>query len=1003
MNTYWQKVVGAAWGIDITLSKLGGEYDLNFLGRGSTNCIVKVMRPNCIASFVDMQCRAIMHIREYAPSVPVPEILKTLAGQNYSIIPDQEGHDRIVWVLEELDGKVYADFVRKSDDLICQIGQAVGQIDIALKSFQHPKLERQFKWDLCEALWIAENVSVVEDPTRHAILDEIITDYRAIKPVLDQLPKQAIHNDINDYNILANGGLYSAPKLSGIIDLGDMCFGPRICDLTIACAYIVLGHNNPIKALTALISGYHAENPLTASEIDMIWPLLRMRLAVSVVNSTLMSKDNPADPYILISQKPAWGFLEDENMQLPFLKDLINARLRVVCGLPLTDTAKSTLDWIDQQRGHFSPILGQDMTNAPMINASVETSIPLNPNAIQKYEATLFGSTSESPSLGYYGEPRLVYTDAAFFQSDWKAGNRRTIHLGIDVFIQAGTDVCAPLQAKVISVETRAGNLDYGGVVILQHETPEGHTFFTLYGHLDPASFQHLNIGGQLKFGQKIANIGTSNQNGGWSPHLHLQMALTLGGIEQDWPGAADPDDFYLWREIFPNPAALLNLPNSKTTYTPPVRADILKKRKSDFSANLSLSYDEPAMFLRGWKHYLFDEWGRPFLDSYNNVPHVGHSHPRIQAVASEQLKLINTNTRYLHPAQNAFAEKILSKLPKSLSVCFFVNSGTEANELALRLSRAHTGGKDMIVPDHGYHGNTTGAIDISAYKFNAEGGPGKVDWVHLVDVADTYRGQFREDDPDCAQKYAALIDDVLIAIEARGGKLAGFIAETFPSVGGQIIPPDGYLKDVYKRIRAAGGVCIADEVQTGLGRLGDYYFGFEQQKVVPDIVVLGKPIGNGHPIGVLVTTREIANSFAQGPEFFSTFGGSTLSCLIGKEVLDIVDDENLMQNAKRMGDILLDGLRALQAKHDIVGDVRGFGLFIGVDIVKDSLTREPSGRIAEYIKNRMYEHRILIGTEGPKNNVLKVRPPLTIQEIDINMILETMDLILTEAGALLE
>ena len=638
-----------------------------------------------------------------------------------------------------------------------------------------------------------------------------------------------------------------------------------------------------------------------------------------------------------------------------------------------------------------------------MQNLSVETSIPLNPNAIQKHEAATLGGMSDTLSLGYYGEPRLIYTDDVFFEGEWKAGNRRTIHLGIDVFTKAGSPVFTPLKAKIISVEIRPNNLDYGGVVELQHKTPQGHVFFTLYGHLDPKSLRHLKVGSDLLQGQEIGKIGTLDQNGGWRPHLHLQMAVTRDGIEQDWPGAADPEAFYLWREVFPNPAALLNLPNSKTVYPLLDKADVLKKRKAYFPSNLSLTYDNPAMFLRGWQHYLYDEWGQPYLDSYNNVPHVGHSHPRIQTVVSEQLKRLNTNTRYLHPAQSAFAEKILSKLPKSLSVCFFVNSGSEANELALRLSRAHTGGKDMIVPDHGYHGNTTGAIDVSAYKFNAKGGIGKADWVHLVDVADTYRGQFRKEDPDCAQKYAVLIDEALISIKARGGKLAGFIAETFPSVGGQIIPPDGYLKDVYKRIRAAGGVCIADEVQTGLGRLGDYYFGFEQQKVVPDIVVLGKPIGNGHPLAVLVTTKDIADSFAKGPEFFSTFGGSNLSCVIGKEVLDIVDDEELMQNAKKMGDILLSGLRQLKDKYDIVGDVRGYGLFVGLDLVTDKQSRKPSGAIAEYVKNRMYENRILLGTEGPENNVLKIRPPLTVQEIDIHMILTNLDGILAEVETLLE
>jgi 4-aminobutyrate aminotransferase-like enzyme len=457
----------------------------------------------------------------------------------------------------------------------------------------------------------------------------------------------------------------------------------------------------------------------------------------------------------------------------------------------------------------------------------------------------------------------------------------------------------------------------------------------------------------------------------------------------------------YLWNAICPNPAALTNLPDEKVLFQPIDKSDVLAYRQAHFSDNLKLSYDDPVMLLRGWRHHMFDEWGRPYLDAYNNVPHVGHAHPRIQAVASDQLLRMNSNTRYLHPAQTAFAKKILSKLPDPLSVCFFVNSGTEANELALRLARAHTGGKDMITPDHGYHGNTTGAIDISAYKFNAKGGVGQPDWVHLIEVADDYRGSYRRNDPDRAQKFAALTDIALAAVQARGGKLAGFIAETFPSVGGQIIPPKGYLPAVYQRIRAAGGICIADEVQTGLGRLGDYFFGFEQQEAVPDIVVLGKPIGNGHPLGVVVTTREIADDFAQGPEYFSTFGGSNLSCRIGKEVLDIVDDEGLMENARIRGAQLMDGLRDLQKKHDIIGDVRGYGLFIGLDLVEDRASRKEATLAANYIINRMREHRILMGREGPKDNILKIRPPLTIDNDDVDMILTIMRQVLEEVDVL--
>ncbi len=996
---HWEQVLSEHWGLEARLTMLAGEYDQNILvetdaGPGG---VFKVMRPGCGPELVEMQIAALEHIAGHDADLPFPEVIATADGALSKVIPDAEGRDRLCWMLERLPGRCYAEAAPKTPDLIAELGRVLGDGDKALEGFEHSGLHRDFKWDLCRGDWIGAELPVVSDPERQTVLHAILSDFEAIKPVLDAMPRQAIHNDVNDYNILVTGHLNEPRRISGLIDLGDMCAAPRICDLAIAAAYVVLDHPQPEAALVALVSGYHAANPLAGQELDLLWPLLRMRLAVSVVNSTLMAADNPDDPYITISQAPAWRFLVRE-MEHPAL---LRARLRAACGLPVSEGAPRIHAYLERERGNFAALMGEDLTNAPMGSLSVETSTwPQNPFHMALEEAGRVGEEFEDEGriwLGHYHEPRLIYAEPGFRKGPWKASDRRTVHLAVDAFAPAGTALHAPLDATVHVVEDRPYHLDYGGVVILRHETPEGDAFFTLYGHLDPECCGRLTPGDRVVKGEAFCRLGDMYQNGGWSPHVHFQLALSVEGIGADWPGVGDPDEMYMWRGFCPNPAALLNLTDEKVLYTPKDKARVLQDRKAHFGSNLKLTYDDPVMLVRGWQHHLFDEWGRPYLDAYNNVPHVGHAHPRIQAVAADQLKRMNSNTRYLHPAQTEFAQKILSKMPAHMEVCFFVNSGTEANELALRLARAHTGAKGMVTPDHGYHGNTTGVIDISAYKFNAAGGKGQEDWVELVDVADDYRGRFGRDDPDRAEKFAGLVDGAITRLAEKGHGLAGFIAETFPSVGGQIIPPKGYLAAVYEKIRTAGGVCIADEVQTGLGRLGEFYFGFEHQEASPDIVVLGKPIGNGHPLGVLVTTREIADSFAQGPEFFSTFGGSTLSCRIGKEVLDIVDDEGLQANAQVMGDRLLAGLRALEAKYEVVGDVRGMGLFIGVELIRDAQTHAEGTEIAAYVKNRMRAHRILLGSEGPKDNILKIRPPLTIDEEGVDMILEVLDGILEE------
>lgn len=398
-----------------------------------------------------------------------------------------------------------------------------------------------------------------------------------------------------------------------------------------------------------------------------------------------------------------------------------------------------------------------------------------------------------------------------------------------------------------------------------------------------------------------------------------------------------------------------------------------LEKRRRLLGRNLSIAYDEPVKIVRGSMQYLFDDEGRRYLDAYNNVAHVGHCHPKVVAAGQEQMALLNTNTRYLSDLIVRYAERLTATLPESLSVCFFVNSGSEANELALRLARAHTQARDLIVLDHAYHGNTTTLIDISPYKHNGPGGNGPPSWVHKVSLP-----SFADD--------AQEVRHVLGELKAN---LCGFIAESMPSVAGQIVLPDGYLNKVYDAVRSAGGVCIADEVQTGYGRIGTHFWAFEKYNVIPDIVVLGKPIGNGHPIGAVITTPEIADSFDNGMEFFSTFGGNNVSCAIGLRVLEVVQEEKLQAHALEVGDRLSTGLRTLQQRHDIIADVRGSGLFIGVELLRNL---EPATVEANRIVNRMRERGILLGTDGPHHNVLKIRPPMPFSNTDADFLLTTLE-----------
>jgi 4-aminobutyrate aminotransferase-like enzyme len=356
-------------------------------------------------------------------------------------------------------------------------------------------------------------------------------------------------------------------------------------------------------------------------------------------------------------------------------------------------------------------------------------------------------------------------------------------------------------------------------------------------------------------------------------------------------------------------------------------------------------------------------------------------------------MAVLNTNTRYLHPAILDFADELVKTLPEELCVVHMVNSGSEANELALRMAYTITGQRDMLALEVGYHGNTTGTVAVSSYKFDGKGGSGAPEYTHILPIPDAHRGRYRGD--GTGEKYAGHTDELISKITATGRKPAGFIGESILSCGGQIVPPQGYFKEVYRKVREAGGICIADEVQTGCGRVGTNFWAFELHGVTPDIITIGKPIGNGHPLGVVVCTREVADAFANGMEYFNTFGGNPVSSVIGKEVLRIIKEEKLQQNALQTGEALLSELDKMKSEFSCIGDVRGKGLFLGVEFCTSDLV--PLPQHAGYLVNRARDLGILMSTDGPKHNVVKIKPPMIFSEADAGELMERLNQILRE------
>jgi 4-aminobutyrate aminotransferase-like enzyme len=809
------------------------------------------------------------------------------------------------------------------------------------------------------------------------------------------LRTSVIQNDANDYNVLVNAPATRDRQVVGLVDFGDMVETWTVQELAVAVAYAILGKADPLTAAAAVVGGYHEALPLEEPELEVLAHLVPLRLCTSVCLSARRRTEEPDNEYLTISEAPAWKSLQALSSLHP---RLLRDSFRDACALSPCPRAPRLVTWLREQQGRFAPVVKTDLAKAVVFDLSVgspEFESPAEAADTRRLGEKLDGlmkAAGAEAGLGRYDEARLVYTSDAFRAS---AGEWRTVHLGVDIFMAAGTAVHAPLAGRVHSFADNAARLDYGPTLLLEHAGP-GAPFFTLYGHLSEDSLAGLQPGTPVVKGQQIARIGSPPRNGDWPPHLHFQIVSDLLDRKGEFPGVAAPSQRSLFTSLSPDPSLILGLPKHPAD-APRDPAALVDVRRRRLGPSLSLAYRSPLKIVRGFGSRLYDHTGGEFLDVVNNVAHVGHCHPRVVRAAQRQLAVLNTNTRYLHDHIVRYAERLTATLPEPLRVCFFVCSGSEANELALRLARAHTKARDVIVVEGAYHGNTSGLVDVSPYKFDGPGGAGAPAHVHKIPMPDDYRGRHRRHEPARGEAFAATVAAAAEALAQRGDRAAAFLCESLLSCGGQIVLPPGFLEASYRHARAAGAVCIADEVQVGFGRVGSHFWGFETQHVVPDIVTMGKPIGNGHPLAAVVTTPEIAASFANGMEYFNTFGGNPVACAIGMAVLDVIADEGLQAHALEVGGRFQAGLARLAERHLVLGDVRGLGLFLGIELVRDRTNREPAAEQAAYVVERMREQGILLSTDGPLHNVIKMKPPLVFSAEDAERVVRLLDLVLAE------
>ena len=1007
------RIAQSHFGIDGVVTPLPGERDLNFrVDAEGASYVLKIAGAEEERGALEMQHAALAHLARREPglglqrAIPAPSTSLRTDGQTIITVTSGQGQAHLARMLTYLEGTLWARVSPHSMALLESLGGVLGALDRGLADFDHPAAHRALKWDLRQAGWIRDYVGHIGDAGRRAIVARWLSDFETrVRPAMDGLRQAVIYNDANDYNIVCGR---NGQAVTAVIDFGDMCRTNVIAELAIAAAYAAMGLRDPIAGICRLIAGYHAALPLSEAELEVLHTLICMRLCVSVTNSAYQKTVEPGNAYLTISETPAWALLEALSAG-PANYPLY--AYRAACGYPAHPLAERVTAWLRAHQPEFSRVVEPDLKTVPLIYTdwsvgSLEIGTPADMTDAEGFTERIWKRIKQAgavAAIGGYDHARPVYGSEAFRHRGNDRHEWRTVHIGLDVFMDAGTAVYAPLDGVVHSFANNAADYDYGPCIVLEHSVADAAgplKFFTLYGHLSLDSLDGLQVGKAFKTGERLAAFGNYPINGNWPPHLHFQVILDMLDKRGDFIGSCLPSQRPIWLSVCPHPNLIAQIPASLFPAPPASNESLLAARHARLGGNLSLSYREPLQIVRGWKQWLYDVAGQRFLDAYNNVPHVGHSHPRVTRAVAEQLAVLNTNTRYLHENILRYAERLAGLLPAPLQVCYFTASGSEANELALRLARAKTGQRDMIVMDAAYHGHTNTLIDISPYKHNGPGGMGAPDWVHASPIPDTYRGEFKAADPEAGAKYAARVAEVIARVRASGRGIAGYIAETFPSVGGQVIPPAGFFDGVYAAVRAAGGVCIADEVQTGFGRTGETFWAFERYGVVPDIVVLGKPIANGYPMGAVITTPEIAAAFDNGMEFFSTFGGSTAACAAALATLEVMEEEGLQRNAAEVGARLLTGLTRLMERHAAIGDVRGAGLFLGVELVRDRETREPAPAQTSYVANRMKDFGVLIGTDGPFHNVLKIRPPLCFEPRNADFLLEMLDLALGEDGA---
>lgn len=946
------------WGIEAALSTLGSQQDQNFLARvdGVPIGVVKITNPAFTAAELAAQEEATARIAASAPDLRVATTTTDAAGAPRSAVVETSQGPLNIRIIEHLGGGTLTGGAYLSPATVARMGELAARTSLALADFDHPGLERVLQWDPRHADRVVELLAPhhPDIARRQQVTDAATAAWAQLDAVASALPLQAVHLDLTDDNVVCTTDR-GIRRPDGLIDFGDVTRSWAVAELAITISSILHHAGAEPASVLPAVRAFHALRPLSADEIAAIWPIAVMRAAVLVVSGEhQVQLDGAGNAYAASGIEREWRIFEQAT----------SVPIAVMTGV-IADALDDRAPGTREARGADTPDgrgAGEAGVSGPGTGAR-----PLVPGL----------DTSHAVRLD------VSLTSDAVDAGTWLDGGDLEERLAL-----AALDADAPL-------------------AWLERGTPR----LTASRTLSPASHATVPTGidvwfaQQQRFAQPAAGrlVADGAVDGTAPARTRIRIRVEHEGAPAV-PHLVRPEYAAGWLRLTTDPAPLLGLDDEprRETDTRPARpsdtddaAALIVRRDRAFAEVQEHYYDAPPRIERGWREHMVGTDGRVYLDLVNNVTPLGHGHPGLAAAVAKQLRTLNTNSRFNYGAVVEFSERLAALLPDPLDTVFLVNSGSEATDLAIRVALAATGRRHVVSILEAYHGWTYGSDAVStSVADNPSALETRPDWVHVVDAPNPFRGVHRG--PDAA-RYAPEAADRIRRLAADGMPPAAFIAETFSGNAGGIPLPDGYLADVYAAIRATGGLAIADEVQAGYGRLGRWFWGFEQQGVVPDIVAVAKAAGNGYPLGAVITTREIAARFRTQGYFFSSTGGSPASSVAGLAVLDAFRDEHLQENAHEVGAHLKGRLDELGTRHPLIGAVHGLGLYLGVEFVRDRATLEPATEETRAICDRLLELGVIMQPTGDHQNVLKTKPPLCIDRASADFFVDTLDRVLAE------